>query len=560
MKKKYDRREFLKQAALGSAGLVGSASVLSLLNCSVKPNLIKQPNIILIMADDMGYSDVGCYGGEIETPNIDRLALNGLRFRQFYNTSRCCPTRASLLTGLYSHQAGVGWMMQDQGLEGYRGDLNQNCVTIAQVLKQTGYATYMSGKWHVTRFGKPEGPKNNWPLQRGFDRFFGVIGGSNSYFNPRGLTYGNKEVQYIPEDFYFSDAISDHALRFINEHRQAQANKPFFLYVSYTAPHWPLHALPEDIQKYQGRYNQGWDALRAARHKRMIDLGVVEARWKRSERDPRVPLWEKEKHKEWQASRMEVYSAMIDRMDQGIGRILSTLEQVKCLDNTLIIFLSDNGGCAEEFEFSNPWFLGGSPKQTRDGRPVKAGNLPSITPGPEDTHTSYGIPWANASNTPFRLYKSWIHEGGISTPLIAHWPGQIKTKGEFRSHPGHLIDIMATFVDVAGAEYPLKNHGSEITPMEGVSLMPAFANEPIKRDAIYFEHEANQGVRMGKWKLVSASKKYLSCCGAWELYDLENDRTETKDLAAQFPDLVKKMALMWQVWAERTNALPWPYD
>ncbi len=447
-------------------------------------------------------------------------------------------------------------MMQDKGLEGYRGDLNARNVTVAEVLKQAGYATFMSGKWHVTRFGPPDGPKHNWPLQRGFDRFFGTIGGSGSYFHPTSLSIDNDPVATVPGDFYYTDAISDQAARFIEDHTRSRGEQPFFLYVAYTAPHWPLHALENDIAKYKGRYDVGWDAVREQRHARMIEMGVVEERWKRTVRDSRVPPWEEEQNKEWQARRMEVYAAMVDRMDQGIGRIVSALEKAGRLENTLILFLSDNGGCAEEFEFSNPWFLNFAPKTTRDGRPVRAGNLPSILPGPEDTYTSYGIPWANASNTPFRRYKSWVHEGGIATPLIVHWPARIKARGEFRRQPGHLIDIMPTLTDASGADYPLRHHGSDILPMEGISLMPAFDGPLRAREKpIFFEHEGNRALRQGKWKLVAAGWE-----GPWELYDLESDRTETEDLASRHPDLVSELAAQWQAWAGRTHVLPRPEE
>ena len=272
-----------------------------------------------------------------------------------------------------------------------------------------------------------------------------------------------------------------------------------------------------------------------------------------TERDPRVLSWKEEESKKWQARRMEVYAAQVDRMDEGISRIISALEKTERLDNSLILFLADNGGCAEEFDKSNTWFLDYSPEKTRDGRLVKRGNFPSVMPGPEDTYQSYGIPWANASNTPFRLYKSWVHEGGVSTPLIAHWPSRIQVRGELCHQPGHLIDIMPTLVDIAGADYPHEHKDSEILPMEGKSLFPAFKNKPLDHGAIYFEHEGNRAIRRGKWKLVAATNK-----GPWELYDLEADRTEIDNLAGKFPNLVKQMTAMWQSWAERTNVLPWP--
>jgi arylsulfatase len=524
----------------------------------------QRPNIVLIMADDMGYSDIGCYGGEIRTPNLDGLAADGLRFTQFYNTARCCPTRASLMTGLYQHQAGVGHMMEDKGYEAYRGDLNNRCVTIAEVMKLADYSTYMAGKWHVTRYRGPEGPKHNWPRQRGFDRFFGTIHGAGSFYDPCSLTRDNTQIP-PGDDFYYTNAISDNAVKYIREH---EADNPFFMYVAYTATHWPMHALPEDIAKYKGLYGGGWDALRAERHKRMIEMGIVDEKWKLTPRDKAVPPWTEAKDKAWFARRMEVYAAMLDCMDQGIGRIVEQLKKSGQLDNTLIFFLADNGGCAEEYgsrgkikpDPSKPVVLKPMdkdelqpdmrPKVTRDGRPVRTGR--GVMPGPADTYIAYGKPWANASNTPFRLYKHWVHEGGISTPLIAHWPARIKARYELRRQPGHLIDIMATCVDVAGAEYPSEYKGNKIIPAEGKSLVPAFDNKPIQREAIYWEHEGNRAVRQGKWKLVSRHP------GKWELYDIEADRTELTNLAQKHPQKVKQLKALYESWAARCDVQPWP--
>jgi arylsulfatase len=512
------------------------------------------------MADDMGYSDIGCYGGEINTPNLNGLAAKGVRFTQFYNTARCCPTRAALMTGLYQHQAGVGHMTGDYGYDAYRGDLNNNCVTIAEVLKQAGYSTYMSGKWHVTKYIKPEGPKHNWPRQRGFDRFFGTIHGAGSFYDPNSLTRDNTQI--VPEDgFYYTNAISDNAVKFIGEHRSRSGDKPFFLYVPYTAPHWPMHALPEDIAKYKGRYDGGWDALRAERHRRMIKMGLVRKDWEITPRDEGVPSWADAKDKEWFARRMEVYAAMVDNLDQGVGRIIAELKKTGDFENTLIFFLADNGGCAEEYgsrgavkpDPAKPVVLKPmgedelqtrmQPSHTRDGRPVRTGY--GVMPGPADTYIAYGKAWANASNTPFRRYKHWVHEGGISTPLIAHWPARIRSRGKLRHQPGHLIDIMATCVDVSLAEYPSEYKGNSITPMEGRSLVPAFDSKP-------WEHEGNRAVRQGKWKLVSRHP------GEWELYDLEADRTELNDLAQKHPAKLAELKSLYESWAERCGVRPWP--
>jgi arylsulfatase len=310
----------------------------------------ERPNVVLIMADDMGYSDIGCFGGEIKTPHLDKLAANGLRFTQFYNTGRCCPTRASLLTGLYPHQAGIGHMMNDRGHDGYRGELNRHCVTIAEALRPAGYATYAVGKWHVTKHTQPDGPKFNWPLQRGFDRYYGTITGAGSFYDPGTLCRDNTLIspfadpEYQPEQYYYTDAISDHAVRFIDEHYhnpKAEPSKPFFLYVAYTCAHWPMHALPEDIARYRGKYNEGYQPVRDARMRRLAELGLIDGGWTMA---PTVGDWEGVKHKKWEARCMEVYAAMISRMDRGIGQIVKQLEESGQLENTLIFFLQDNGG------------------------------------------------------------------------------------------------------------------------------------------------------------------------------------------------------------------------
>ena len=545
--------------------LIACHWALSLSPCAAADD---RPNIIVIMADDMGYSDIGCFGGEIQTPALDSLAAGGVRFTQFYNTARCCPTRAALLTGLYPHQTGIGHMMDDKGHPGYRGDLNEHCVTIAQVLRTAGYATYMSGKWHVTKKILPDAAsdKHNWPLQRGFDRFFGTIHGAGSFYDPNSLTRDN---ELIPpgEDFYYTDEISENAAEYIREH--GKSNRPFFLYVAYTAPHWPMHALPEDIAKYKGVYDAGWDKLREQRFARMRKMGILDSSWELSERDDEIPPWEETDSKEWHLRCMEVYAAMVDRMDQGISQIVEALRETDTFDDTLILFLADNGGCAEELgrrgEFmprpDDPALLRPMqpgelqfdmiPKVTRDGYPVRQGH--GVMPGPADTFIAYGRVWANASNTPFRLYKHFVHEGGISSPLIAHWPQGIPRGGQLERQSAHVIDIMATCVDLADAEYPLELDGRKIHPLEGRSLLPAFAGDPIEREAIYWEHEGNRAIRVGDWKLVAVGRK-----GPWELYNLRNDRSELYDLAADQPERVQQMSALWQEYAKRTKVLPWP--
>ena len=530
-----------------------------------------RPNIILIMGDDMGYSDIGCYGGEIETPNLNSLAENGLRFTQFYNTARCCPTRACLLTGVYPHQAGVGHMMEDRGHDGYRGDLNKQTMTIAEVLGSSGYSTYLSGKWHVTKHTANDGPKFNWPQQRGFDKFYGTIHGAGSFYDPNSLTRGNEWVspyndpKYKPDQYYYTDAISDNAVMFLDEHYKSNEEKPFFMYVAYTAAHWPMHALERDIAKYKGKYDAGYGAIRKARYERMQQLGLIKSDWALSEQ---AEDWEDVEHREWEIRCMEVYAAMVDSMDQGIGRIVGSLKEHNQLDNTLILFFQDNGGCAEglgrksgkdfdvrpdlaSFKPMKPsdFQTDMIPKQTRDGFPTIQG--PGAMPGPDGTYIAYGRGWANVSNTPFKEYKHWVHEGGISTPLIAHWPANIKRRGELEQTPSHLIDLMATCVDASGAKYPKTFKNQKITPMEGKSLLPAFAGKTIQREAIYWEHEGNRAVRVGDWKLVAKGAN-----GKWELYDLSADRTEQHDLAGTNPAKAKELADLWQSWAERAMVLP----
>ena len=533
-----------------------------------------RPNIVLIMSDDMGWSDLGCYGSGMETPNLDALAENGLRFTQFYNTGRCCPTRASLLTGLYPHQAGVGHMLRKTDHIGYTDGLNQHCATIAEVLGPAGYRTYMTGKWHVTRNVGPEGPKDNWPLQRGFDRYYGTIQGGGSYYDPTSLTRGNTQIspfndpEYDPETFYYTNAISDNAVKFIQEHNEATPEDPFFLYVAYTSAHWPMHALPEDTERFKGKYKGGYTAIREARFERMKEMGLIDPDWELS---PQAMQWEDVDSQEWEQRCMEVYAAMIYRMDAGIGDIVAFLEESGQLDNTLILFLQDNGGCAEDvgrqggkrhpniprpdaptlppLDKDLAIQSGVIPLQTREGYPVRMGN--EVMPGPADTYIAYGEGWANVSNTPFRLYKHYVHEGGISTPLIAHWPESIERAGELEHQPGHLIDIMATCVDIANANYPETRNGVKIHALEGKSLVPAFGDETIERDAIYWEHEGNRAIRVGDWKLVARGNT-----GPWELYNIAEDRTEMHNLIKEQPERAENLAKKWNAWAERCHVLP----
>jgi len=567
---RWTRRDFLRTLGAGAVAVKLAGCRTALQNSS---RAGRQPNILLIMSDDMGFSDLGCYGGEIHTPSLDSLAAGGLRFTQFYNTARCCPTRASLMTGLYPHQAGVGHMMEDNGFDAYRGDLNNRCVTIAEVLRPAGYRTYVTGKWHVTRHVDKDGPKHNWPLQRGFDKFYGTITGAGSFYDPTTLCRDNAYItplndpEYKPQAYYYTDALSDNAVKYIREHRAESPDEPFFLYMAFTAAHWPMHALEKDVARYKGKYDKGYAHYRRQRFERMKELGLIRKDWDLS---PQAGDWEGFEHKEWEARCMEVYAAMIDSMDQGIGRVVAELKKQGLLDNTLILFLQDNGGCAEPMgrgaQINDKWVAGvkdprpmgpdelqpklAPPMQTRDGRPVRGG--PTVMPGPADTYMGYGRNWANVSNTPFREYKHWVHEGGISTPLICHWPAGIEARGRLCHDPGHLIDIMATCVDVSGAGYPTQREGHTIQPAEGISLRPTFEGKSLDERAIFWEHEGNRAVRKGRWKLVSKHP------GGWELYDIAADRTEMHDLASQHPEKVQELEALYKSWADHCGVQPWP--
>tara|TARA_B100001057_G_C22857735_1_gene953323 strand:- start:1159 stop:2805 length:1647 start_codon:yes stop_codon:yes gene_type:complete len=526
---------------------------------------MKKPNIILILADDMGYSDIGCYGGEIDTPNLDRLASQGLRYTQFYNTARCCPTRASLLTGMNPHQVGMGHMAHfDDDIDGYRGDLSKQCVTIAEVLKQGNYGTYLSGKWHVCKQQlSKDGDRSNWPRARGFDQSYGIIGGAASYFDPPTLARDNESIDPPQDgDYYFTDDITKNACGLIEDHCNQKSEQPFFLFASYTAPHWPLHARPEEIKKYKGRYSSGWDRLREQRLKRMIELGIVRPDTELTQRDSTQPAWENSLHKTWQERRMEVYAAQVSSMDQGIGRILDTVEAKGELDNTLIFFLSDNGACAEEiFETFYPYEKPAGEGRvkpltcrthTRDGRLMKHGNDPTVPPGDETTFQSYGVAWANLSNAPFREYKHFVHEGGIATPLIVHWPDGISERGNLRHQTGQLMDIMATIVDVSGLDWPQERDGLPILPVEGSSLKNTFNSHDQNRPPLAWEHEGNCAYREGKWKLVKRWDR-----GHWELYDMDVDRCEINDLTNTYPETRAELVEKYHDWANRVGVVEW---
>ena len=522
------------------------------------PLPLPPPNIVIILADDMGFCDLGCYGGEIRTPNVDALAAGGVRFTQFYNAGRCCPSRACLLTGLYPHQADVGWMTSGSlDRPGYRGELSRDAVTIAEVLHGAGYSTYMCGKWHVTHDDWPQGAQPNWPRQRGFDRFYGTNKGGGGYFDPDPLVRDDRRItaasdaEYRPKHFYYTDAIADQAARFVSEHARQHEDKPFFLYVAFTAPHWPLQAPAAAIAKYKGKYDGGYEPIRLRRFEREKQLGIIRPD---AELSPTVGNWNEQPNKAWEARCMEVYAAQVEVMDAGVDRIVQALKEAHQFERTLVLFLSDNGGCAEKVgRQSRPNGPGTNavPRRfTRDGRPIRDG--PDALPGPDDTFIAYGRNWANVSTTPFRLYKHWVHEGGIATPLIAHWPNGIPRHGELERQPAHLIDIMPTCVAVAAARYPRQYNGHAITSLPGLSLLPAFHGRSLDRKApIFWEHEGNRAIQSGRWKLVAKGGD-----GPWELYDMKADRTELHDLTGKQPERAKDMAAQWRQWAQANNVLP----
>lgn len=507
-----------------------------ILLCFLSVSAAEKPNIILVLVDDMGFSDLGSYGGEIETPVLDKMAKEGLRFKQFYTTGRCCPSRASLLTGLYQHQAGVGHMQKDEGLPGYRGRLVSRAVTLGEVLNTAGYHTFTTGKWHVGN------DRPYWPIDRGFDRSYVCPEGAGFYFNPnvnkveRRIVEDDKVIfdktKNPPKDWYSTDVWVDKGLEYIAE---AQAKKePFFWYLAHNAPHFPLKAKPEDIAKYRGRYKEGWDKLRETRYQNLIKLGIIDESWPLSARSKRVKAWDKlsEKDKDEQDLRMAIYAACLDSVDQNMQRILTQLKKMNALDNTLIVFMSDNGACNEG------GIMGSNKLKGKKGEP---GSLAS--------NVFYGESWANLSSVPFRLFKKNGHEGGIASPLIAYWPKGIKRSlnGSFVEEPTHLIDMMATFVDIAGAEYPAEFNGHKILPMEGVSVAPSFTGKEIERaKPLFFEHEGHKAIRLGKWKLVAVRGK------AWELYDMEKDRTELNNLAKTHPEMVDSLKKKWETWAKNS--------
>lgn len=548
---KLSRRNFIKAIGAGFYSL-------SISGCSLPSAQQKRPNIIVIMVDDMGFSDPGCFGGEVKTPNIDSLAQNGLRFTRFYNCARCCPTRASLMTGLYSHQVGLTFNGRS---------LSRNGVTIPEALKTAGYNTAMAGKWHLSYTiqlpdgnehqkwldhqihpDQPFGPLESYPVNRGFDKHYGVIWGVIDYFDPFSLVDGTETIREVDDDYYFTEAVNNKSIEYIRE--MSESDRPFFMYLAHCAPHWPLHALPKDIEKYKDTYTGGWDKLRKDRFARQLKMGLFK---KENTQLPEVQTggrkWQElsEEQKAFEARKMAVHAAMIDRIDQGIGRLMKTLKDTGQFDNTLIFFLADNGASPEIMTV--PGY--DRPSQTREGKPLKYQTAPLDEIGSQTTYLGIGRPWASASNTPFRYWKKESFEGGCHTPMIVHWPAGLKTKkGSVTSQVGHVMDIMPSCLEAAGINYPETYKDNRITPVEGKSLMPIIRGQKRQgHDIIFFEHERGRAVRMGDWKLVAFSHRNSK----WELYNLKDDVTEMNNLAAKYPEQVELMAGQWKKWAEKVG-------
>lgn len=526
-----------KIAFLGFGILLSSFFLAFISQTKIKIEAENKPNIVLIMADDMGFSDLGCYGSEISTPNLDRLAAEGTRLKQCYNNGICAPSRTSLLTGQYPHKAGIGFFNRDLGLPAYQGYLNKESLTLGEALKTGGYTTIMSGKWHVGN--EPD----KWPLQRGFDKFFGFIDGGLSYFDTKPilkggpfsskLYEGNKEFTITDKNHYLTDALTDKAIGYLKEQDN---NQPFFLYMAYNAPHWPMHAKPVDIEKYKGKYDLGWDSLRTIRHQKLLKLGLVDKN-QTAVKDNSLPAWNKLTYDEKQmwVKKMEVYAAMVDNLDQNIGKLLKHLEATNLLDNTLIIFISDNG--AEDWDFSKMDFA-----INRSSGPV----------GSAGSNESYTKNWAQVSNMPMRSYKSSPYEGGVSSPFIARFPKVIPAN-VIQQGGIHLVDFMPSLLEIAGVTYPSTYQNNTVYPMVGESFISKIKNNSwSRRNPIFYEWAGNRSIIDGKWKMVSTYPK-----NQWELYDLENDRTESKDLAKSFPAIVEKLDNAYQLWARKNDVAVW---
>jgi len=479
----------------------------------------ERPDIVVIMTDDMGFSDLACFGGEIETPNLDSLAESGLRFTEFYNTARCWPTRATLMSGRYSN------------------GLSPQQVTIPEVIKKAGYQTGMVGKWHL---GTDR--KKNGPIQRGFDRFYGTLAGAGSYWDPETLTRNTEAAEPIGEGFYYTDKIGTEAAQQIESF--AKSDQPFFQYVAFTAAHWPLHAPEQTIQKYIGRYQGGWDKLREERYARMLEMGIIDkARWPLPEPEKGVEDWDNVDHKEWRIRNQAVYAAMVDHMDQAVGKVVAALKKTDRFDNTLIVYFHDNGACSEHLH-GNAWNTANLvlEKAKKEGKTIAVGDVYEVPMGGPLTYGSVGHNWASAQNTPMRRYKANVHNGGACTPAIMHWPDGLNTKpGSITRARGHVVDLMATCMELAGAEYPEERGGHAIDPHESRSLVPTLQGKPSDRHHPYlFNHSNTHAVVKGDFKIVREGT------GDWALYNLAKERTEITNLASRHPERVAEMARLWQ--------------
>ncbi len=521
--------------------IIASAWTIIQFPCSsVADSKATRPNVLMILADDLGYSDLGCYGGEIQTPQLDSLAANGVRFTQFYNTARCWPSRSVLLTGYYAQQIRRDTV---EGVpSGSQGIRPAWARLLPELLKPAGYRAYHSGKWHVD--GKP--------LQTGFDHSFEIGGGQNNFFKVNGITDDETQIASNPAH-YTTTATADHAIRCLREHDERFADKPFFHYLCFTAPHFPLHALPGDIAKYRDTYQAGWDTIQARRFNRVHQLGLTRNALPQMEREVGPPYhfpkafeilgageinrplpWSElnQQQREFQAAKMAIHAAMVDRMDQDIGRVLAQLRTMKAFDNTLILFASDNGASAEIMVRGD-------------------GHDPQAPAGSGATYLCLGPGWSSTANTPFRRHKTWVHEGGISTPLIAHWPQGISVRGELRHDASHLIDIVPTVLEIAGVQPVKERDGKPVPAAPGRSLLPAFARDgAVTRDSLWWQHEGNRAIRVGDWKLVAAGKE-----APWELYDLKADRGESKNLAETQPERVRELSALWQRQHDEFRAL-----
>ncbi|REJ90162.1 MAG: arylsulfatase [Planctomycetota bacterium] len=532
---RYRRPLVLACLALAACGILSPAAA----RC--EESRTGPPNIVLIMADDMGYSDLGCYGGEIKTPQLDALAAGGLRFTQFYNTARCWPTRAALLTGYYAQQVCRDEFPDLPGQD--RGNRPGWAPLLPSLLDSAGYRSYHSGKWHI----------DGMPVESGFHRSY-LLRDQGRFFHPRRHFEDDRTLPPVePESgFYATTAIADHAIRCLRDHAAHHAGAPFFHYVAFTAPHFPLHALPEDIERYRNHYQVGWDRIRDERRQRQREMGIAPGLISDVERDVGPPYHFPEalkilgpgevnrplpwsdltaEQQEFQAEKMALHAAMIDRMDREIGRIVQQLKEMEVFDETLILFLSDNGASAEIM--------------VRDD-----GHDPSAPPGSAETHLCLGPGWSTVSNTPFRRHKTWVHEGGICTPLIVHWPNGISARGELRNNPGHVIDVVPTLLELAGGERPAEFSGSPVPAPPGVSLVPAFTDDgSVSHDSLWWSHEGNRAIRVGDFKLVAAAGE------DWELFNLREDRAETNDLAETHPEKVAELSQLWTAQRDKFHQL-----